>query len=59
MIVRCSVLLDPNDDNYYHATNIWFSVHGYVTLGKFPIMPDNVYIIGIIANFFVTFSDRK
>lgn len=46
IIARISVLLDPNADNYYHATNLWFSRNGYITLGKFPLMPDNVYVIG-------------
>ena len=46
MIVRCSILLEPNVENYYHATNIWFSPLGYVKLGPFPLLPDNVFLIG-------------
>ena len=46
VIVRCAMLLDPHTDNYYHATNAWFSPHGYVDLGPFPVLPDNVFLIG-------------
>ena len=45
MIVRSAILLDPSIDNIYHATNIWFSSAGYVTLGRFTLLPDNVYLI--------------
>ena len=45
MIVRSAILLDPSIDNIYHATNIWFSTAGFVTLGRFPLLPDNIYLI--------------
>ena len=46
LIVRSAILLDPNEENFRFATNMWFSNKGYVTLGKYPVMPDNIYLIG-------------
>jgi hypothetical protein len=38
--------LYPSDDNYYFAHRTWFDLKGYVMLGKYPILPDNVYLSG-------------
>lgn len=44
LIVRADVLLDPDERNIYHATTIWYSIHGYIWLGKFPVLPGNVHV---------------
>ena len=46
IIVRSAILIDPDPENLYHATNIWFSIYGYINLGTFPLMPINIYLIG-------------
>ena len=46
LIVRSAILIDPDPENLYHATNIWFSIYGYINLGTFPLMPINIYLIG-------------
>ena len=46
LIVRSAILIDPDPENLYHATNVWFSIYGYINLGTFPLMPINIYLIG-------------
>ena len=43
---RVPLQLDPSNDNYYFAHRTWFDLKGYVMLGKYPVMPDNVYLSG-------------
>nr|XP_040573163.1 uncharacterized protein LOC121122241 [Lepeophtheirus salmonis] len=45
MIVRSAVLLDPHHDNLYHASNIWQSLVGFIKLGPFPLLPENIHIM--------------
>ena len=45
-IARMAVMLDPDKENYYYAYSAWFTLEGYLHLGKFPLLPDNVVIIG-------------
>ena len=46
LLVRVFVLLDPYEGNLRSAQNIWYSVDGFVHLGKFPLLPDNVRVTG-------------
>ena len=50
LILRFAVLLDPDRDNDYYTTTIWYSIDGYVYLGKFPVLPGNVHITGKMSH---------
>ncbi|TRY68729.1 hypothetical protein TCAL_10746, partial [Tigriopus californicus] len=43
-VIRAYVLLDPDPENIYYASIAWYDIKGYVYLGKFPLLPQNIKI---------------
>ncbi|XP_023349371.1 uncharacterized protein LOC111718104 [Eurytemora carolleeae] len=44
IIVISHILLDPDQENLYHATKIWYSELGYVTFGRWKLFPSNLEV---------------
>ena len=43
-VVHAYILVDPDKDNLYHASTIWFSPESYVHFGKWILYPSNILV---------------